>query len=123
LNIIGFGLIFVFVLIGSMAGLPYYSVWQQQMSGKAQLAKAEQNRQIRIQEAKALKESAEFQAQAEITRAKGVAEANKIIAEGLKNNEGYLKYLWITAMSEKENITTIYIPTGSNGLPIMKDIK
>jgi len=26
-------------------------------------------------------------------------------------------------MSEKENVTTIYIPTGSNGLPIMKEVE
>ena len=122
-NIIGFIILIGLIIAGTMAGMPRYSVWQQEMSGRAELAKAEQNRQIKIQEAKALKESAEYQAQAEITRAKGVAEANKIIAEGLKNNEGYLKYLWITAMSEKENVTTIYIPTGSNGLPIMKEVE
>ncbi len=122
-NIIGFLILLSLIIAGTMAGMPRYSVWQQEMSGRAQLAKAEQNRQIKIQEAKALKESAEYQAQAEITRAKGVAEANKIIAEGLKNNEGYLKYLWITAMSEKENVTTIYVPVGQNGLPIMKEVE
>jgi predicted aminopeptidase len=113
----------ILMVAGAMAGMPRYSVWQQEMSGKAELAKAEQNRQIKIQEAKALKESAEYQAEAEIIRAKGVAKANKIIAEGLKDNAEYLKYLWINAMSEKENVTTIYIPVGQNGLPIMKEVQ
>ena len=111
------------LILISMALLPRYSVWQQEMSGRAELAKAEQNRQIKIQEAKALKESAQYQAEAEIERAKGVAKANKIIANSLKDNEVYLKYLWVNAMSEKENVTTVYIPVGQNGLPIMKDIK
>ena len=116
------GAIAALILI-AMALLPRYSVWQQEMSGRAELAKAEQNRQIKIQEAKALKESAQYQAEAEIERAKGVAEANKIIANSLKDNESYLKYLWVNAMSEKENVTTVYIPVGQNGLPIMKGIE
>jgi hypothetical protein len=33
--------------------IPYYNVWQQEMSGKAEFAKAEQNRKIKIEEAKA----------------------------------------------------------------------
>jgi len=66
-NILGFVILIGLIIAGVMAGMPRYSVWQQEMSGRAELAKAEQNRQIRIQEAKALKESAEFQAQAEIT--------------------------------------------------------
>jgi hypothetical protein len=113
-----------FLIVGLyMAIMPRYSVWQQEMVGRAEFAKAEQNRQIKIEEAKALKESAQYQAESEIIRAEGVAKANKIIAEGLKGNDGYLKYLWINAMSEKENVTTIYIPTGTNGLPVMKDIR
>lgn len=36
-----------------MWGCPRYAVWQQEMSGKAEFAKAEQNRQIKIEEAKA----------------------------------------------------------------------
>jgi len=107
---------------GTMAILPVYSVWQQEMSGKAEFAKAEQNRKIKVQEAKAMKESAEYYAQAEIIRAKGVAEANKIIGSGLKGNDEYLRYLWIQAMGEKKDKATFYIPTGQDGLPIMKNI-
>ncbi len=112
------------VTIGTaMWGIPQYSVYSANLSGKAELVKAEQNRQIRVQEAKALKESAGFQAEAEVIRAKGVAKANSIIGEGLKDNEAYIKYLWIVSLTEKENITTIYVPTGNNGLPLIKDVK
>jgi regulator of protease activity HflC (stomatin/prohibitin superfamily) len=112
----------VLILAGLMAGMPRYSVWQQEMSGKAELAKAEQNRQIKIQEAKALKESAKFQAEAEVERAKGVAQANKIIADSLKGNEAYLRYLWVNALNDKESVATVYIPTEAN-MPLMKPVK
>ncbi len=119
------GLVVVGGIIGIMWALPQYSVWQQEMSGRAALAKATQSRQIKVEEAKALKESAGFYAEAEIVRAKGVAEANKIIAQGLGGESGemYIKYLWVNAMSEKENVSTVYIPVGQSGIPLMKDIK
>ena len=41
------------VVFGGMYGCPRYNVWQQEMSGKAEFAKAEQNRRIKIEEAKA----------------------------------------------------------------------
>ncbi len=117
-GIVGIGLI-----VGTMWAYPQYSVWQQEMSGRAALAKATQSRQIKVEEAKALKESAAYYAEAEIVRANGVAESNRIISDGLKGNDGYLKYLWINAMSEKENVTTVYIPVGTTGLPIMKEVE
>jgi len=101
-----------------MAGMPRYTVWQQEMSGKAEFAKAEQNRKIKIEEAKALDESAQFQAKAEITRAKGVAEANKIIGDSLKGNESYLRYLWVNQLSDNSQ-NVIYIPTEA-GMPILE---
>jgi regulator of protease activity HflC (stomatin/prohibitin superfamily) len=93
------------------------------MKGKAEFVQAEQNRKIKIQEASAMKESAVFYADAEIIRAKGVAKANEIIAGGLKGNGEYLRYLWINAMGEKDDKATFYIPTGSDGLPIMKSVE
>ena len=102
-----------------MFGLPVYRVWQQEMTGKAELSRAEQNRQIRIQEAKAKKEAAVFEAEAEVERAKGVAAANKIIGESLNENENYLRYLWIQSLSDG-NSETIYVPTEAN-LPILEE--
>ena len=99
-------------------GCPYYTVFQQGMSGQAKLKESESSRQVLIQEAKAKHESAKELAQAEVERAKGVAEANKIIGEGLKGNHEYLMYLWIHAMSEQGH-QIIYIPTEA-GLPILE---
>ena len=109
------------VVLLMMWGMPQYSVWQQEMSGKASLAKAVEDRQIKIEEAKALKESAVFKAEAEVIRANGVAEANKIIGESLKNNESYLRYLWVNGLNEKDDVTTIYIPTEGQ-MPLMRSV-
>lgn len=57
---------------------PWYNVWSQEMEGKAEFAKAEQNRKIRIEEAKANLEAEKLNAQAEVERAKGAAEAIRI---------------------------------------------
>lgn len=88
------------------------------MNGKAQLAEAEQNRQIAVQEAQALKDSASLKAEAEVIRAEGVAKANAIIADGLNGHEEYLRYLWIQGL-ENNPQAVIYIPTEA-GLPIME---
>ena len=115
----------VILIIGGVAlgmfGCPRYNVWQQEMEGKAELKKAEQNRQIKVQEAKAIYESAKFQADAEIERARGVAKANEIIGNSLKGNEDYLRYLYINGLTEnnKEGKEIIYIPTEA-GLPILE---
>jgi hypothetical protein len=103
---------------GCLWGFPQYNVWAKGLAGQAALAEAEQSRQIAIEEAKALRESAEHKAQAEIIRARGVAEANKIISEGLGGPEGYLRYLWIDSLTTR-NGDTIYVPTEA-GLPILE---
>lgn len=106
------------VLLGLFVVGPIYKVWQQEMTGKTELKRAEQNRQIRIQEAKAKKEAAVYEAEAEVERAKGVAQANKIIGESLNQNENYLRYLWIQSLNDG-NSETIYVPTEAN-LPILE---
>lgn len=99
-------------------GYPKYNVWQQGLAGQAELAKAEQNRKIAVQEAEAKKESAKALAEAEVIRAEGVAKANKIIGESLRNNESYLRYLWINSLNDnRQNV--IYVPTEA-GLPILE---
>ncbi|MBP3731363.1 MAG: hypothetical protein J6I40_07845 [Mailhella sp.] len=105
--------------LAAMWGLPRYSVYQQGLAGEAELARAQQNRQIRIQEAMAAKESAKMLAEAEIERAKGVAEANKIIGDSLKGNEAYLRYLWVQGLNSAQTPQVVYVPTEA-GLPIME---
>ena len=99
-------------------GYPQYKVWQQRLAGQAELARAEQNRKIAIQEAEAKKESARALAEAEIIRAEGVAKANSIIGESLRGNEGYLRYLWIQTLNDNPQ-NVIYVPTEA-GLPILE---
>jgi predicted aminopeptidase len=106
------------LVIGGMYGCPKYNVWQQGLSGKAELSKAEWNRQITIKEAEAKKQSAKSLAEAEVERAKGVAEANKIIGDSLKGNDSYLRYLWIQGLHDG-NGEVVYVPTEAN-LPILE---
>jgi len=97
---------------------PLYGVWEQEQSGKAELSKAEYTRRIAVLEAQAKLDSAKLLAQTEVERAKGVAQANKIIGDSLKGNESYLHYLWINNMNNT-NKEVIYIPTEAN-LPILE---
>jgi len=108
----------VILILGLMFGMPMYNVWQQEMTGKAEFSRAEQNRKIKVEEAKAEKESAVFRAEAEIIRAEGVAKANEIIGGSLKDNKDYLTYLWIQALYDESN-SVIYVPTEAN-LPILE---
>ena len=115
--------IFMLILLAAIAGaamyvLPQWNVWRAELAGRAALAQAENERKVLIEEAKARLESSRFYAQAEVERAKGVVEANKIIAEGLGGPEGYLRYLWINKLGENGQ-DVIYIPTES-GMPILE---
>lgn len=112
------GLITLIIIGALMVGIPKYRVWQKGLSGKALLAEAEWSRQIAVKEAEATKDSAALLAEAEIERAKGVAEANKIIGDSLKDNDEYLRYLWINGLHDGTS-ETIYIATEA-GLPIME---
>ena len=108
----------VFLLLGGLIGCPHYNVWEQEMSGKAEFAKAEQNRKIRIEEAKANLESEKLNAQAEIERAKGAAEAIKI--ENGAITPTYIQYLWVRQQNlSGKNTKVIYIPT-ETGLPLLE---
>lgn len=119
---IAFGFIAVVFLfiIGAvgMYGCPRYNVYQQRMEGQAILAHAQSSREVAVAEAKAKMESAELLAEAEVSRAKGVAAANKIIGESLKGNEAYLRYLWVNNLAETKN-EVIYVPT-ETGLPVLE---
>lgn len=115
-SIIGL-LVLTILIIGSAFIIPVYRVWSQEMAGKAEFAKAEQNRKIKVEEAKANLESEKFNAQAEIERAKGAAEAIGI--EDGKLTEKYIQYLWVRQQNALNDKTVIYIPTESN-LPILE---
>lgn len=101
-----------------MWAYPKYTVYSQEMYGKAKLAEAESSRQIAVLESKAKLDSSKNLAMSEIERAKGVAEANKIIGNSLNQNESYLRYLYIQALENNQN-NVIYVPTEA-GLPILE---
>ncbi|MBD5085723.1 MAG: hypothetical protein K2M83_13715 [Muribaculaceae bacterium] len=111
----------IVVVIVAMAFIrPWYNVWSQEMEGKAEFAKAEQNRKIKIEEAKANLEAEKLNAQAEIERAKGAAEAIRI--ENGSITPTYIQYLWVRQQSDLNNKTVIYVPTESN-LPILESTR
>lgn len=115
------GIIFiVVVIIVLMFGLPMYNVWQQEMSGKAEMAKAEQNRRILVEEAKARLEAEKLNAEAEVERAKGMAEAMKI--ENGTLNTTYNQYLFIRTLeklADKGNLPQIIYMPASGLVPTM----
>lgn len=104
------------ILIFFLFGYPLLKPWWSSQEGKAQLAEAEQNRQIAILEAQAKLDSSKKLAEAEIERAKGVAEANKIISNSITTN--YLKYKFIEGLNDGST-EVIYVPTEAN-LPILE---
>ena len=104
-------------VVGLFIAVPYYNVWQQEMSGRAEFAKAEQNRKIKIEEAKANLEAEKLNAQAEIERAKGAAEAIRI--ENGSLTPAYIQYLWVRQQANLNDKTVIYVPTETN-LPILE---
>ena len=124
----GFGSVVALTLIGLVAvgvalvGLPTYNVYRKQMQGKAAYEEAVQNRRIRVLEAQALLDSAELTARAEVARARGTNEANRIMAESLGGPENYLRWSYINMLQEtagKPGREVIYIPTEA-AIPILE---
>jgi len=115
------GIVGIVVIIIAMAFIrPWYNVWSQEMEGKAEFAKAEQNRKIKIEEARANLEAEKLNAQAEIERAKGAAEAIRI--ENGSITPTYIQYLWVRQQSDLSDKTVIYIPTETN-LPLLESTR
>lgn len=117
----GFIAIIVVIMV-LMYGLPVYNVWQQEMVGKAEMAKAEQNRKILVEEAKARLEAEKLNASAEIERARGMAEAMRVENGTLSTT--YNQYLFIRTLekiADKGSLPQIiYVP--SEGLTPIMDV-
>lgn len=132
-------IVILFIVLAFWAW-PKYNVYKMELNGQAALKEAEWSKQILIEEAKAREQAALMQAKAKVTlaeaegkakivrakaegaadieRAKAAAEANRIIGESLKNNEEYLRYIWIKGLQDGKG-ERIYIPTEA-GLPILE---
>lgn len=109
------------LVLGSVAlvmyVIPQYRVWSRELRGKAALREAEWDRRIKLEEAKTNLEAEKLNAQAEVERAKGVAEAIQI--EGGNITEEYIRYLWVRQQTNLNDKTVIYLPTEA-GLPILE---
>jgi regulator of protease activity HflC (stomatin/prohibitin superfamily) len=115
-SIVGVSFLLSLLIINAVVG-PLYNVWAQSLQGKAELQKAEYTRQVAVLEAQAKKDSASQLAEAEVIRARGVAQANQIIGDSLKGNPAYLQYLWITQGEENTN-RTVYMVPSNGGAPV-----
>ena len=111
------------VVLGLLFGIPKYNVWRTKIAieaaqnmGKAEMARAEQNRMIQIEEAKANLESQKLNSLAEIERAKGMAKAIEI--ENGKLTTKYIQYLWVRNIDKMDG-NKIYIATEAS-LPILE---
>jgi regulator of protease activity HflC (stomatin/prohibitin superfamily) len=110
------------VVAGALWALPTYNVYRKQMAGRAAYEEAVQNRRIRVLEAQAALDAARLTAQAEVERARGTNEANRIMAESLGGPENYLRWAYIDMLREtadQQDRQIIYIPTEA-GMPILE---
>jgi len=99
-----------------MYGYPQYKVYEQKMAGEAELANANYSKKVAVQTSIAKRDAAVFEAEAEVARAKGVAQANIIIAGSI--TEPYLRYLFVNGLEHTQN-QIIYVPTETQ-LPILE---
>ena len=109
------GLIIV-VMIGSfLVGWPMYRVWQQGLRGEASLARAEQERQIEVEQARAERDAA-------VLRAEAIA----IVGEAARDYPEYRYQEFLGALGQALRDGSvdqiIYLPTES-GVPLMKPIQ
>jgi regulator of protease activity HflC (stomatin/prohibitin superfamily) len=108
----------VFLIFGGLIGFPKYNVYRSEQRGVAALAEAEYSKKVAIEDARAKRDSATMLAEAEVERAKGVAQANEIIGMSLDGNEDYLRYLWVQTLQDS-SCDVVYIPTEAN-LPLLE---
>lgn len=95
---------------------PMINVWRAGMVGRATLQHADFERQVQVVNAQANLQAQKYNAQAEVARAGGVAQANNIIKNSITDD--YIRYLWVKTLEDsKSNNQIIYVPT-EMGLPI-----
>lgn len=103
----------VVLVLALMFGLPVYNVWMQGLAGEGSLKRAEQEKQIMIETAKAEVEAAKLQ-----------AEAIKIVGEMAKEYPEYRHQQFIQAMGDAiqdGDVRMIFVPTEAN-IPILKTV-
>lgn len=122
-------IIVVILILAVVLLYPKYRIYTQTARGEADLREAEWSKKIQIEEARGKEEAATMMAQARVTQAKAegeaevvraeaTAKANTILGQSLKDNEAYLRYLWIMGLQDNSG-ERIYIPTEA-GMPILE---
>ena len=118
-SVLKFVVVAAVIVTACVVTIPQVNIYYRSTSGRAALMEAEYTRQVKVLESKAKKDAAKFEAEAEVERAEGVAGANEIIGDSLKDNPRYLQYLYIIGLqegSDKGN-RTVYVPT-EGGMPV-----
>lgn len=109
-------LLIIIVVISGIGGCAYvypkYNVYSQEMTGKAELARADQNRQILVTQAQAEKEAAQLR-----------AEAIQIVGQAAHDFPEYRQQEFLGAFAEAlkdgKMSQIIYVPTEAN-IPVME---
>lgn len=114
-GVLAFLLLTGLIILG-LWGCPAYKVYSARKQGEAQLAHAQSSKEVQVCESKAKMEAATYEMQADIIRAQGAAQANKIIDSSL--TVMYLHYLWLQSL-QNNDADVIYVPTEAN-LPILE---
>jgi hypothetical protein len=108
-------------LVGGCAfGWPAYSRYQ----AREDAANNVRVTAIQIQNTDQLIEVEKKKAEVRVAEAHGIAESQAIISTSLTSN--YLQYLAIGAqkeMAHSPNHTQVYIPSGPNGIPLVKNVE
>jgi uncharacterized iron-regulated membrane protein len=109
----------VVVLAFLLWGIPEYGRYQT----RANAANEIQVNELRIQQTEQLVQVEKQKAQIRIVDAEGIAKSQQIINATLTDR--YLQHEAIQAqmtMANSPNHTTIYIPSGNNGIPLVKTV-
>lgn len=108
------------LLIGLFFALPEFGRYQSRLSASNEV----QINEIRIKQQEQLIQVEKQKAQIRIEEAKGIAESQKLINATLTDQ--YLQHEAIEAqktMAGSPNHTQIYIPSGNNGIPLVKTVE
>lgn len=108
------------VIIGIMFGAKSYARYQRVKDARNEIFVNE----MKIEQTQQLVEVEKQKAQVKVQEAKGIAEAQRIINATLTDQ--YLQHEAIQAqeiMASSPNHTQIYIPVGTNGIPLVKTIE
>lgn len=102
----------VLLIGGFLFALPHYRVWQQGLAGEAMLRRAEQEKQIMVQQARSEVEAASLRAQA-------IAEVGKASKEFPEYRLQEFIGAFAEALKEGKINQVIYVPTEAN-IPILE---